>query len=229
MDVNYLGTFNIARAASKYLKSLQKFTLASSVEIYGNQETLPLREYMAPNPASPYGVAKVAAETYIRYLSRGYGFPGIILRTANTYGRIHTDYFVIERIIHQMLMGKKEIQLGIPSSIRDFLYVDDELSAYMALIKNNTIKFGETFNTGTGFGISIADLFYLIKHKTGSNAEPIWNVNSPRPYEIRNLTVDYTKLYNATGWSPQYDLSSGLSKTVRKWSDMMSEVKIRLD
>ena len=217
MDVNYLGTFNLARAASKYLKSLQKFTLASSVETYGNQPVLPLREDMAPNPASPYGVAKVAAETYIRYLSRGYGFPGIILRTANTYGRSKTDYFVVERIIHQMLMGKKEINLGLPYPIRDFLYVDDELTAYMALIKSNTVKFGETFNTGTGVGISIEHLFNKLKSKIGSDAKPIWRTNSPRPYEINNLTVDYKKLYNATGWSPQYDLDTGLSKTIKKW------------
>jgi nucleoside-diphosphate-sugar epimerase len=79
MDTNYLGTYNMAKSCMVN-PELTKFILASSIETYGNQPTLPLQEYMSPNPASPYGVSKVCAETYVRYLSRGYKFPGVMLR-----------------------------------------------------------------------------------------------------------------------------------------------------
>ena len=218
MDTNYGGTFNVANVAYRFLPNLQKFMLASSVETYGNQPKMPLREEMAPNPASPYGVAKVAAETYVRYLARGYGFPGIILRTSNTYGRDKNDYFIVERIISQMAQGVKYIHLGGHYPVRDFLYVDDEVRAYMGLIlSDNPYLIGETFNTGTKRSTSIGELFYMIQGLMNSDAEPVWNTNSPRPYEILDLTTDYRKIKRAIGWEPELDLETGLRATIGKW------------
>ncbi len=218
LNVNFMGTVNVAKSAYKRASNLEKFMLASSVEVYGNQPITPLTEDMPPNPASPYGVAKTAAETYVRYLSRGYGFPGVMLRTANTYGRSKTDYFIVERIIHKMLQGEKVIKLGNPKPIRDFLYVDDELSAYMSLIDCKSDKiFGEVYNTGTGLGCSIEHLFTFIKWKIGGDTEPQWYSNSPRPYEISSLVASPEKLRNITGWEAKVGLGKGLDLTIEKW------------
>ena len=217
MQVNFIGTVNVAKIA-KELPYLEKFIFANSVEVYGNQNIFPITENNPINPASPYAVAKSASEIYLNYLHRGYNFPSIILRTTNTYGRSKTHYFVIEHIIYEMLNGAKKIPMGVPESIRDFLYVEDEVDAYLKFITyDSPLVLGETFNTGTGVGITIKDLFYKIRDKIGADCEPVWYSNSPRPYEIKSLIIDSSKLTAYTGWKPKYDLDKGLDKTIDLW------------
>ena len=117
-----------------------------------------------------------------------------------------------------MLNGVKNVPMGVPESIRDFLYVEDEVDAYLKLITDdNPSVLGETFNTGTGVGISIRDLFNKIDEKIGMDCEPVWYSNSPRPYEIKSLIIDSGKLMVYTGWKPKYDLDKGLDMTIEMW------------
>jgi len=223
LDVNFLGTVNVTRLAKEYLPNLKKFVFASSVEVYGNQKHFPISEDQPINPASPYAVAKTSSETYLNYLHRGYGFPCIILRTTNTYGRERSHTFVIEHIIHDMLVGKKIIPMGIPDSVRDFLYVDDEVDAYVKLIESeNSSIIGETFNTGTGVGTSIRELFHKIYQKIGVECRAEWRKISHRPYEIQKLIINSSKLRNAVGWRPKYSLDEGLDKTIVVWREWLA-------
>ena len=221
LDANFYGAVNMAELMVKYVPNLEKFVMASSVEVYGNQTHFPIAETQPVNPASPYGVAKASAEIYLNYLHKGYNFPCVIVRSANTYGREKSYLFVIEHIIRDVLSGNKMVEMGLPYPVRDFLHVDDEIEAYCKLIESENPKIlGETFNTGTGVGISINDLFYKILDKVGiprENCTPIWDRISPRPYEIKKLIIDATKLTGATGWVPKYSLDEGLEKTIGVW------------
>jgi len=218
-DVNLYGSNMLASSARKHCKNLEKYIFASSVETYGNQTEFPITEDNVVNPASPYGVAKVSNEIYLRYLYRGFGFPVVTLRSTNTYGRKFRKYnFVIEHILADMMMGKRYINMGYPQPVRDFLYVDDEVEAYLALIRSTDKVIGGVFNTGTKRGITISELFKVcegaVRCVEGNWFEPMWDTNSPRGYEISNLTISGDKLTEWTGWKPKVTLEEGIKKTI---------------
>jgi len=220
-ETNFLGVTNIVSEALKVNPDLDKFIFANSVEVYGNQQVFPIKENAPLKPASPYGVSKVAAEYYLKYLCEGYGFPCVILRSTNTYGRKYNHYFVIEHIIYDMLKGEKRIAMGDPTPVRDFLFIDDEVEAYIDAIKTTKRIFGEPVHTGTGRGISIRELFELIREFTDSKAEPVWGTISKRPYEINKLVFDITKIRKLLGWTPKFSLEDGLKTTIDWWENYL--------
>jgi dTDP-glucose 4,6-dehydratase len=220
-ETNFLGTVNVVRAALEAIPSLERFIHASSVEVYGNQDFLPISEDCPLKPASPYGVAKVAAEYYLKYMVEGYGFPCVILRSANTYGRRYNHYFVVEHIIYDMLSGKEKVSMGDPAPIRDFLYITDEIDAYIKALETKKNVFGIPMGTGTDRGISIGDLFNTIKKLTGSIADPVWNVQSMRPFEIKDLVFDTSRIYQLLKWRHKTSLEDGLRMTIDWWRDYL--------
>jgi nucleoside-diphosphate-sugar epimerase len=221
MDLNLAGSNMLASVARKHCKNLEKYIFASSVETYGNQAPykIPIKETNPQHPASPYGVAKMSHELYLKYLYHGFKFPMVILRSTNTYGRKFRKYnFVIEHIIQEMMhwrCGSRAIKMGYAEPVRDYLHVDDEVEAYLALLKTDD-GIGQVFNTGTSRGVSVHQLFDIVQKQVvgGEMFEPIWNVNSPRGFEISNLTIDADKLYAWTGWTPKITLEEGIQKTI---------------
>ena len=109
--------------------------------------------------------------------------------------------------------------MGEPNSIRDFLYIDDEVEAYITAIETNENIFGEVINTGTGKGTSIKELAEIIEKMIGFPGKLSWRQTSMRPYEINNLTIDAGKIKRLLGWSPKYSLEEGLAKTIAYWKD----------
>ena len=158
-NVNFLGVVNIAEAARRVLPKLKRFIFSGSVEEYGIQTKFPTKEDADLRAASPYGVAKIASEKFLKYLYQAYGFPAIIFRNANSYGRQHNHQFVIESMMYQMYNGKSPIKLGDPTPIRDFVFEPDLLAAYQLAAESHNKKIiGESINIGTGKSISIRQL-----------------------------------------------------------------------
>jgi nucleoside-diphosphate-sugar epimerase len=220
MQSNFIGTHNLAKICAT-LKDFDRFIFASSVETYGNQKHFPISEDQPLHPASPYGVAKASSEIYLRYLNEGYKFPLVMFRSTNTYGRKRCHNFVIEHIIYDMLTGNKEIHMGLPYPIRDYLHIEDEVTAYLKVIEADISKVnGQVYNTGTGVGISVEDLFNMIAKIIRSDTKPVWNKISARPFEIKNLTIDATKLINL-GWKIKYPLDRGLEDTINWWKHIV--------
>jgi nucleoside-diphosphate-sugar epimerase len=217
-----MGTANLAEAARISIPNLKKFIFASSVEVYGNQKKYPVNEDTPTAAASPYGVAKIAAEQYLLFLHRAYGFPCIIFRNTNSYGRTHDDYFVIEHTIVQMLEDRNKIKMGDPKPVRDFIYIEDEISAYLAAIETSKDIIGEIFIPGTGKVISIGDLVELIHKMIGYKGEVEWNTISYRPCEIWRIEVDPSKIKHVLGWKAKYSLEEGLEKTIGIWKNKIS-------
>ena len=210
-NVNFLGTVNIAEAARRGLPNLKRFIFSGSVEEYGIQTRFPIKETTDLNAASPYGVAKVAAEKYLKYLFQAYDFPIIIFRNANSYGRKHNHQFVIESIIYQMYKGKSPIKLGDPNPVRDFVFEPDLLSAYILATESNNKKlFGESINIGTGKAVSIRELAQKIAKITGYKGKIKWNSFPRRALEISRLQIDNTKAQKLLKWKPKVSLDEGL-------------------
>lgn len=227
-DVGFMGTVNAAQMALAELPELQSFIMASSVEVYGNQDRSPLEERFQPNPASPYGVAKTASEYFVDYLHRARGFPAITFRSTNTYGRRYNHQFVVEHAIHDMLQGVDTLEMGHPEPVRDFLYIEDEVEAYVAAIEQSGDRlYGEILNTGTTRGISIRDLVALLAERIGWDGDVAWETNSTRPLEIDSLVIDNEKIASLLGWTPEYTLEDGLDETIEWWEQYLDRTPAR--
>lgn len=213
-NVNFLGTVNMAEAARRAVPELKRFIFSGSVEEYGIQTKFPTKETAELRAASPYGVAKIAAEKYLKYIYDAYGFPVIIFRNANSYGRKYNHQFVIESIIYQMYGGKSLIKLGDPKPIRDFVFESDLLSAYVLAAESGDKKLlGESINIGTGKAISVKDLVLKLAKITGYKGQVKWDSFPKRALEIPRLQIDNSKACKFLKWKPNVTLDEGLRIT----------------
>lgn len=219
------GTVNLAECARSNTK-LKMFIHASTSEVYGPQRILPLKEEYPYNPTSPYAVAKVADEYYLHMMHMVYGFPFVVMRPFNTYGRMGIKHYVVERAI-TTLLEKGEVKLWNPASIRDFLYVDDHANGYLAAIKN--AKVGETYNICTGRGTSIKEMVDIVckevQEQFGIEPKVNWHLPEDRPYEIKVLVGDNSKAKLQLDWTPKISLEEGLKKTVAAWGEILGVKK----
>lgn len=219
METNFLGTINLAECCLRAVHHFKHFLFAGTSEEYGNQENFPVKETAELRANSPYAVSKVAADKYLQYMYEAYDFPVTILRNFNTYGRKDNTHFVIERAIVQMLR-EREIRLGDPRPIRDFMYVDDHVKSYLTCLDDEK-AIGEVFNFCTGYGISIADLIKKIADLTNFDGEMIWDSVPERPMDIAVLIGDYSKAKQILCWEPKYKLEDGLQLTITYWRDKL--------
>jgi len=215
IETNFLGTVNLAEACMREVPSFKHFLFAGTSEEYGNSKVNPKTEDSPMCPNSPYSASKVAADKYLQYMRDAYGFPTTVLRNFNTYGRKDNTNFVVERTIVQMLNGKN-VRLGDPLPIRDFLYVDDHVNSFLTCLGNEK-ALGEVFNFCTGRGTSIKQLVELISELTGFRGQVNWNTIPSRPLDIAELVGDCSKANRLLDWRHKYELKDGLQLTIDFW------------
>jgi UDP-glucose 4-epimerase len=214
-QVNYLGTVALAEANRRLNPNLRLFVMASTMETYGHQlESEPFTEDTPQYPMAPYAVAKVACEKYLDYMDYAYGFPYTILRQTNAYGRHDNDFFVVERILTQMLKGDG-VRLGDPDPWRNFLHISDLVALYRKVVDERPV--GETFVTGPDNAMSIGELAELCRKPTGYQGDIEWHTIPKRPGEIYYLNSNPAKAERMLGWTPKVELLDGLSRTADLW------------
>ena len=210
-ETNYLGTINLAEANKQNNPNLERFIYAGTSEEYGNQKKFPIKENQCLKPNTPYAIAKVASDFYLRYLKAS-GFPCIVARPFNTYGRADNYTFLTERVIYQFLTLDKVV-LGDPSPERDFLYLTDHVQGYVDLIEKDYDIFSvDAVNFCYGQCWTIKKWVEIIKEFMSSDKEIVWE--GKRPTEIQKLLGDNTLAWNLLGWEPQVDVYTGLELTI---------------
>jgi nucleoside-diphosphate-sugar epimerase len=215
-EINYLGTVTLAEACRK-LTNLTLFVMASTMETYGHQPAgIPFTEDTPQYPMAPYAVAKLACEKYLAYMAYAYDFPSTVLRQTNSYGRHDNDFFVVERIITQMLRGDV-CNLGDPDPVRNFLHIDDLVELYRTIVEAPDKARGETFVTGPDNALSIRDLADKIRSLAGWSGRVNWHTIPRRVGEIYYLNSDPAKAGRVLGWAPKVPLDEGLARTIEVW------------
>ena len=217
-EVNYLGSINLAEACYKEVPDFKQFVFAGTSEEYGMYLSTPnemLTEESPLMPNSPYAVAKVATDLYLRYMGLAYDFPYTIMRAFNTYSRKDNTFFFIERTITQMLT-KDNVYLGDPNAIRDWLYVDDHVEGYLKAL-GNPKAIGEAFNLCTGKAYTTKETAEQIAKLTKFKGTIIWKATPQRPLDAKILRGDNTKAKALLRWNPQYSLEAGLKKAIEYW------------
>jgi len=214
LEANVLGTVNLAESCLREVAHFRQFLFASTSETFGNGP-LPKTEETKQYPNSPYSVSKKAAEDYVLYMRDAYGFPCTVLRPFNTYGRKDNTHFVVERCIVQMLKSDK-VKLGDATPLRDLLYVEDHVSAYLSCIANPK-ALGQVFNVATGRGTTIRELIEILAGITNFRGELVWDAIPRRPLDIQELIGDSSKAERVLAWRPEFGLEEGLARTVDHW------------
>jgi len=215
-DVNVVGTLNLLKAC--FDSSVKRFIFASSAAVYGNSKPAKKRENMLPKPISPYGVSKLAAENYVKIFHELYGSETVSLRYFNVYGPrqgFPSSYSgVITAFISRLLNGQPPIIHGDGEQTRDFVHVDDVVSANMlALESNNAV--GEVFNIASGTSSTVNELAKMLQKITHKeDLKPI--LTERRPGDIKHCLGDISKAKELLGFQPKVGLMDGLSKLV-KW------------
>lgn len=224
-EINYVGTVNLIEAC-RQIKNFEQFIFSSTMETYGSVYSkeqvlsdpwslVPFDENTPQKPNAPYAVAKLACEKYLEYAGRCFNFPYTILRQTNAYGREDNDFFVIERIITQMLKGG-EVRLGEKEPWRNFIYIDDLVELYRKILLNPK-AIGEVFCTGPSTVLSIRELADIISIKIGWEGDIVWNTRPKRDGEVYYLNSFSTKAEALLEWRPLVSLGEGLDRTIELW------------
>ncbi len=211
--VNVEGTLNVQLAARD--EGVRRVVFASSSSIYGNQSELPLREAMAPDPISPYGVAKLAAERYCVSFSRVYdSFETVVLRYFNVFGprQDPTSQYaaVVPLFITAIAAGEPVTIFDDGEQSRDFTYVDNVVAANL-LAADAAGANGRIFNISGGTPTSVNELAVTIGRLLG---KPVERRYLPaRPGDLRNSWADVSEAKSLLGFEPQVELEEGLRRT----------------
>ncbi|GIU93841.1 MAG: UDP-glucose 4-epimerase-like protein [Gaiellaceae bacterium] len=211
--VNIEGTLNVQLAARD--EGVRRVVFASSSSVYGNQPELPLRETMAPDPVSPYGVAKLAAERYCVSFSRVYhSFETVVLRYFNVFGprQDPTSQYaaVVPRFITAIAEGRPVTVYDDGEQSRDFTYVDNVVRANLLAADAEGVS-GRIFNISAGSPTSVNELADTIGRLLGRPVEKTYL--PPRPGDLRNSWADIGEARAGLGYEPQIGLEEGLSRT----------------
>jgi len=212
--VNVDGTLTLLLAARD--AGVRRFVMASSSSLYGESETLPKVETMAPDPISPYGLDKLAGETYCRLFTRLYGLPTVSLRYFNVFGprqNPRSEYAaVVPRFIEAALKGEQPTIYGDGQQTRDFTFVENVVAANLLSAEAAEEACGQAYNVACGERISLLDLAAAINRLTGSQVGP--RHAPPRAGDIRHSLADISKAERALGYRPAVDLEAGLARTI---------------
>jgi NDP-hexose 4,6-dehydratase len=141
----------------------------------------------------------------------------VTLRPFNTYGPRQSNRAVIPTVVAQLAAGASVIELGALTPTRDFLFVKDTAAAFVAVgTAPASSVVGGLFNAGTGGEISVGDLVTRVAELMQVDVQVRQDPDRMRPEasEVQRLVCDATRLRQATGWVPEYDLEKGLRHTI---------------
>ena len=201
-----------ARAAG-----VRRVVYAGSSSAYGESPVLPKQEQMLPAPISPYAVAKLAAEHYMRAFTRVYGLETVVLRYFNVFGPYQdpTSHYsgVLAIFCRRMLAGEQPTIYGDGEQSRDFTYIDNVVRGNLLAAAAPAEKVaGQMMNLATGSRITLNQTFGILRELTGYSKEPVYAAS--RAGDIHDSLADIGLAKNLLGYEPKVDFREGLRRTV---------------
>jgi UDP-glucose 4-epimerase len=211
LDVNVTGTATLLKLAARH--GCRRVVFASTSAIYPGEPPTPKREEDAPDPTSPYAIAKLAGEHLVRTFTLLGGFSGLALRYFNVYGPGQPaggdGAAVIPAFVEQALKGEPLTIYGSGRQTRDFVYVGDVARANVLALE--AVQVTAPLNVGSGTAVAIADLADRIRAATRSRS--MIQFAPRRPGDLETSTADADRARTALGWKAERDLAEGLAAT----------------
>ena len=209
------ATLNLLVAARP--AGVRRVIYAGSSSAYGDTPTLPKHEGMLPNPISPYAVAKLAGELYMRAFARVYGLETVVLRYFNVFGPYQdpTSQYsgVLAIFCQRMLAGEQPTIYGDGGQSRDITYIDNVVHANLLAAEAPAQEVsGSVVNIAVGKRFTLNETFELLCELTGYKGKPVYAPQ--RAGDIRDSLADIRLAGELIGYEPIVDFREGLRRTV---------------
>jgi NAD dependent epimerase/dehydratase len=210
---NVEGTYNILESARNL--EVKKVLITSTSETYGTAQYVPIDERHPAVGQSPYAATKVAADQLALSYHRSFALPVRVVRPFNTFGPRQSARAFIPTVISQILHNQRPLRLGNLAPTRDYTYVKDTASAFVALARSDQFD-GLPVNVGLGSEISMEKLVHKIAQLMGAEVNVTNSAERMRPAasEVERLVCDPSRMRALTSWQPRYDLDAGLRETI---------------
>jgi nucleoside-diphosphate-sugar epimerase len=192
-------------------RPLTRFVYASSSSVYGDRAVIPMREDALPQPVSPYGVTKLAAEQLCYLYHVNYGVPTTSMRYFTVYGPRQRPDMAFNRFI-RAAQGDEPITLyGDGEQTRDFTFVSDAVAATMAAGERGVP--GRAYNIGGGSRVSMNDVLKIIERVAGHPLEV--TREDAQKGDMRDTYADTSLARRDLGFSPKVPLEEGIQAEYR--------------
>ena len=232
MESNVRGTWNLLEACRRQASQVQAVVIASSDKAYGDVPTLPYTEETPLRGQHPYDVSKSCTDLIAQAWHHSYGTPVVIARCGNIYGGGDLNWSrIIPGTIRSLHRGERPGLRSDGTFLRDYVYVEDAVSAYIAMADAldggsaqagqpgqagqpaQASVAGQAFNFGPGAPLSVLDVVAAITRLMGrEDLQPI--VRNEARAEIHDQYLDSTLATARLGWKPAWDLDAGLAPTI---------------
>jgi GDP-4-dehydro-6-deoxy-D-mannose reductase len=211
--VNAEGTLNVLHACSQL--QVERVIVVLSSEEYGQvtEAELPLTEESPIRPVTPYGAAKAAADVLAQQAFLGDGLGVVRVRPFSHTGPGQSSQFVVPalaaRIARAELEGTDVIPVGSLDAVRDITDVRDVVRAYRLLLERG--EPGEVYNVCSGHGTAVSEIAAGLIEQARHEIRLVVDPELVRPVEVPRLVGDPRRLVAATGWQPEFDLTTTLT------------------
>ena len=205
--VNVQGTLNVLQAAGRAGAPVV-FTSTGGA-LYGDEAPMPTPEDRIPAPLSPYGASKWAAEAYVRTWALSSGTPHAVCRLGNVYGprqNPHGEAGVVAIFSEHLYDGRRPTLYGHGRPTRDYIYVEDVVSAMLAACSHAGV-----YNIATGVETDVMTIWQRLSEIAGVSIEP--ELADLRPGELQHSRLDISRARAELGWEPGIAIAEGLALT----------------
>lgn len=207
--LNVDATQALLEACAK--RPIERLVYASSSSVYGDEVDIPMKETALPQPVSPYGVTKLAAEQLCHLYHVNFGVPAVSLRYFTVYGPRQRPDMGFNRFFTAILQGRPLVQFGDGLQTRDFTYVADAARATADAAVRGVP--GRVYNIGGGSRVSLREVFDLIARVSG---RPVTiDQQGPQKGDMRDTYADTTRAQADLGFAPSVTLEEGLRQMWR--------------
>ncbi len=216
LETNVRGTWNILEACRLHRAMVERVVVASSDKAYGTPPRLPYTEDMPVAGMHPYEVSKSAADLIARMYYHTYGLPVAIARCGNIFGGGDLNWSrIVPGTIRAFLRGERPVVRSDGSYVRDYFYVKDAARAYLRLgerLGDRQVA-GEAFNFSNESPLSVLAVVGAIqKLMDAGQLEP--DVRDVVQGEIHSQYLSAARAREVLGWTPEFDLETGLAETI---------------
>jgi UDP-glucuronate 4-epimerase len=195
--------------AAKDAPRLKRLVYASSSSVYGNAERYPTSEDDRPQPVSPYGVTKLAAEHLCSLYAANFGVPTVSLRYFTVYGPGQRTDMAFTRFVRAAVLGDTITIYGTGEQIRDFTFVDDVVAANIAAA-TQPVPPGTVLNVAGGSNVSVNDTLAILTDLNGG-ALKVEHSDTVKG-DVFRTGGDTTRITELLGWEPTVTIEEGLAR-----------------
>jgi CDP-glucose 4,6-dehydratase len=225
-ESNIQGTWNVLDACRVLSPLVERVVVASSDKAYGTQPNLPYTEDMSMNGDHPYEVSKSCTDLISVTYARTYGLPVTIARCGNIYGGGDLNWNrIVPGTFRSLIRNEQPILRSDGTFVRDYLHVDDIVSAYLLLAEHtdNPEFIGHGFNFSDESPLTVMDIYTAICAAAGK-ADTKPKILNSAVGEIKDQYLDSSKARERLGWHATVSLTDGLAKSYDWYSKLLGAV-----